>query len=128
MSTQNDVKDVLIDQKTVKSDEIPEEENGIFVEYSQVKCTEPCAPVSKETNTSPLEFKGTLVVTCCPCPETKKCDDCEVKCSCDKKKCDCVDCQCDNCQCEKKTTNTSYLEKMFPCFYPVNVTPSEPTK
>ena len=125
----------LLDPKTVKSDE---EEKRDFMESPDVKCTEPCIPVSKETNPKPFEFKGSLVITCCPCPESKKCDDC-VDCQCEKKKCDCVDCKCDNCQCgpnltpevasllllrkseeefEKKSTECSYLEKMFPCLVP----------
>ena len=121
MSTENDVKDILLDPETVKSDKQYEEENVKLEEYIPVKCTEPLNP-------TPIEFKGSVVITCCPHPETKHCDDCNDKCSCDKKKCDCVDCKCDNCQCEKKTTDCSYFEKLFPCFYHVNVSSSEPTK
>jgi hypothetical protein len=146
--------ELLLDPTVIKSDDII---------LSQVKCSEPCAPISK---VSPIEFKGSLVVTCCPCPECicEKCDkkeyECEKKkcecenCECEKKKCECENCQCENCQCELESgvkvgafgqisdvrrqelfdkkeckcgDKKSYLEKLFPCFYSVNVPVAEST-
>ena len=133
--------ELLLDPTAIKSDDII---------LSQVKCSEPCAPISK---VSPIEFKGSLVVTCCPCPECV-CEKCDKKCECDKKVCEYIVLDIDSDQCELESgvkdgafgsnnegqiqglfdkkeckcgDKKSYLEKLFPCFYSVNVPVTEST-
>ena len=51
---------------------------------------------------SEADIKVSLMVICCPCPETecKESDKCECdKCECDK--CECDKCECDKCECDK---------------------------
>ena len=110
MSIECDTTETLIEPNTIKSDDV--------LDLSDVKITEPCTPVIRPSS---VEFKGSLVVTCCPCPEPKQCDNSETK-------CECEECKCEDCHCEKTPPKISYLEKWLTCFYRSNVPTSDTTK